>query len=109
MTLDKRLEEISERLKANRKHLGSIVFEPKDNFDLITQVVSLKMTLEDRLTDIATLLEVVRVYKDALEFYAQGGHPAMDMWKHAELGYFTGKRAQACLARAEAICSESGE
>lgn len=34
-----------------------------------------------------------------LEFYAHGGNFNTDLWKHDELGYFTGKYAKETLAK----------
>lgn len=37
--------------------------------------------------------------RECVDWYAQGGHPNMDMWKHETLGYFTGKRARETIAQ----------
>lgn len=55
------------------------------------------------LADYERLEKMVDVMREALNFYGLGGHPAMDMWQHETLGYFTGKRAQEALAKVERI------
>jgi hypothetical protein len=56
---------------------------------------------EVEINHILELTEKAEKMQKALEFYAQGGHPAMDMWQHPELGYFTGKRACQVLAEVD--------
>lgn len=83
MTPHQRLEEIEERVN-QRGHHGVNVYD-------IGSVHASR--------DIAFLTQSLRIAIDALEFYSQGGHPAMDMWEHKDLGYFTGKRARHELTR----------
>lgn len=45
------------------------------------------------------LLDALSEAVSLLEFYSKGGHPAMDMVEHKELGFFTGKRANEFLKR----------
>lgn len=51
----------------------------------------------DAQTKITRLESEVERLREVLEFYAQGGNFQTDIWKHEELGYFTGKRARAAL------------
>jgi hypothetical protein len=52
---------------------------------------------EDHLAIVAELESRIANLREVVEFYSNGGHPAMDMWQHPDLGYFTGKRARQAL------------
>ena len=59
-----------------------------------------------RCKECQPLIEALIDCVETLEFYSQGGHPAMDMWKHKDLGYFTGKRAQKALTALEKLSGD---
>ena len=60
------------------------------------------LKLDDHQAIVQKLEERIEKLREVMEFYAQGGHSAMDMWQHPDLGYFTGKRARQALKDDEA-------
>lgn len=44
--------------------------------------------------DVAQMLRLMREAMQTIEFYSKGGNFQTDIWKHEELGFFTGKRAK---------------
>ncbi len=46
---------------------------------------------------IQSLKDENKKFREALEFYANGGNPNRDIWFDEKLGYFTGKRARQTL------------
>ena len=57
--------------------------------------------------DLVRVTELLREANTLLDFYSRGGNANMDVWKHEELGFFTGKRAREFLANPEVkeVCS----
>lgn len=57
--------------------------------------------LENQLSEanatIQSLKDENKKFREALEFYANGGNPNRDIWFDEKLGYFTGKRARQTL------------
>lgn len=59
MTLTDRIEEIKERLSANDKFCKELQYAAHDKIELIAQTAAMHMSLKERLSDLAFLLEAV--------------------------------------------------
>ena len=53
--------------------------------------------LDEKNKEIQSLKDENKKFREALEFYANGGNPNRDIWFDEKLGYFTGKRARQTL------------
>lgn len=53
--------------------------------------------LDEKNKEIQSLKDENKKFREALEFYANGGNSNRDIWFDDDLGYFTGKRARQTL------------
>lgn len=101
--LQPEIERLEELRKSDLWKIGQGIIERdvtiqslKAKIEELEGLKSLK-TIRNQERAIQSLKDENKKFREALEFYANGGNPNRDIWFDEKLGYFTGKRARQTL------------